>query len=127
MAVKGLAGILANIDRQVSAAKTNRRIALTKVGLRVKADSVKNAPADTGNLRGSAYHDVRDDSVFVGFTAAYAPFVHENLEQKLKGQPRTSGTGKGRYWDSGGPKFLSRAVQSNRRWIVEQFSRRFKV
>jgi len=127
MAVTGLTNILTNINRQVTMMQAKRRMVLTKVGLRVKADAVKNAPADTGNLRGSAYHDVRGKLVFVGFTAFYAPFVHENMEQTLKGEPRTSGTGKGSYWDSGGPKFLSRSVQSNRRWIIDQFAKGMKV
>lgn len=45
-------------------------------------------------------------SVLVGYTAAYALYVHENLEMKLAGQPRST---KGYYWDPQGqakPKFL---------------------
>jgi hypothetical protein len=37
------------------------------------------------------------ESVVVGFTANYALYVHENIEMKLKGKPRSSG--KGKYWD----------------------------
>ena len=44
-------------------------------------------------------------SVLVGYTSAYALYVHENMEQKLRGQPRPSG--KGVYWGpQGQPKFL---------------------
>lgn len=46
-------------------------------------------------------------SVVVGFTAAYALAVHENLEMAGAGLPRRSGHGF--YWDpqgQAGPKFL---------------------
>lgn len=46
-------------------------------------------------------------SVITGFTAAYALYVHENIEMRLKGQPRPKG--RGFYWDPqdvAGPKFL---------------------
>lgn len=44
-------------------------------------------------------------TVAVGYSARYAIYVHENLEQKLKGQPRPSGLGV--YWGpSGQPKYL---------------------
>lgn len=49
----------------------------------------------------------KGSSVIVGFTAAYALWVHENLEMKWKGLPRRP-PGKGYYWDPqiAGPKFL---------------------
>jgi hypothetical protein len=53
-------------------------------------------------------------SVAVGYTAAYALYVHENLEMKLAGQPRRSGTGKGLYWDPQGQaqsKFLEQPAR----------------
>lgn len=43
-------------------------------------------------------------SVIVGYTAAYALFVHENRERKLEGLPRPSGLGT--YWNPGRPGFL---------------------
>jgi hypothetical protein len=46
--------------------------------------------------------------VTVGFTAAYALYVHEKVEMKLKGQPRP-GKNRGRFWDPQGraqAKFL---------------------
>jgi hypothetical protein len=51
-------------------------------------------------------------SVIVGFTAAYALFVHESLEMKLAGLPRTNG--KGNYWDPQGraqAKFLEQPAR----------------
>lgn len=51
-------------------------------------------------------------SVVVGYTAQYAIFVHENLEMKLAGEPRTNG--RGHYWDpqgQAGPKFLEQPAR----------------
>lgn len=46
-----------------------------------------------------------DASVLVGYTAAYAIYVHENREPKHAGEPRPSGLGV--YWGpSGRPGFL---------------------
>jgi len=39
------------------------------------------------------------ESVIVGYTASYAVYVHENLEMKLKGQPRKGAGHGGNYWD----------------------------
>ena len=41
-------------------------------------------------------------SYAVSFSAPYAIHVHENLEMKLRGQPRPSG--RGAYWDARGRK-----------------------
>jgi len=62
-----------------------------------------------------------DCSVAVGYTAAYAIYVHENLEMKLRGQPRPltkAGGSQGDYWDPPGrgqSKFLEDPFRQNRR------------
>lgn len=51
-------------------------------------------------------------SVVVGYKAAYAIYVHENLEMKLQGLPRANG--KGNYWDpqgKGQSKFLEQPAR----------------
>lgn len=48
-------------------------------------------------------------TVTVGYTAAYAIYTHENMQQKLKGQPRPSGIGT--YWSPGQPKFLEQPAR----------------
>lgn len=58
--------------------------------------------------------------VLVGYTAAYALYVHENLEMKLKGQPRSHG--KGLYWDPQGrgqAKFLEQPARENQTRYAE--------
>jgi hypothetical protein len=77
----------------------------------VQGKAQENTPVEYGNLRGSAYTNKIPKGAEVGFSAEYAIYVHENLEQKLKGEPRPSGLGT--YWNPGGPKFLERAVTEN--------------
>lgn len=59
-------------------------------------------------------------SVIVGYTAAYAVFVHENIEMKWRGKPRRSG--KGSYWDPAGrgqAKFLEAPARTHAKTIAE--------
>ena len=79
-------------------------------GLVIQAEAQRNTPVEFGNLRGSAYtqRPPIGGGVEVGYSAEYATYVHENMEQTLAGEPRPSGLGT--YWNPGGPKFLERAV-----------------
>lgn len=86
-------------------------------GLVIQKASENNTPVEYGNLRGSAYTQRTALGAEVGHTSAYALFVHENMEQKLKGEPRPSGLGT--YWNPGGPKFLERAVNENEQEVVD--------
>ena len=61
-----------------------------KAGLFLQRKSQKVVPVDTGNLRNSAFtrlqghNQGKNSKVFVGYTAAYAIFVHEDLEASHK-------------------------------------------
>ncbi len=56
-------------------------------------------------------------SVIVGYSSKYALFVHENLEQRLKGTNRPSGLGV--YWGpNGGPKFLEEPARTFQKEIA---------
>ncbi len=62
-----------------------------------------------------------DVAVLVGYTAAYALFVHESIEMKLKGQKRPK-PHKGRFWDPQGraqAKFLEAPARENRKQYAE--------
>lgn len=123
-AVKGLDKALKKTMQFKSQAHNKARRGLTKAGLFLKGESQKAVPVDSGNLRSSAFSFLRPEAmrVVVGYTAKYAFWVHENLEQKLKGQPRkASGAKKGRgwYWNPGGPKFLERPAKENERKIQQ--------
>ena len=85
--------------------------------LLVQREAQKNVPVEFGNLKGSAYTQKIMLGAETGFTSAYALFVHENMEQVLKGEPRPSGLGT--YWNPGGPKFLERAVNEHMSEVVD--------
>lgn len=61
------------------------------------------------------YGDKAKGSVIVGYTAAYAIYVHENIEMKLKGLPRPAPS-KGNFWDPTGSssKFLEKPAREMR-------------
>ena len=86
-------------------------------GLKIQGYAQENVPVEYGNLQGSAYTQKIPLGAEVGFSAEYAIYVHENMEQTLKGEPRPSGLGT--YWNPGGPKFLERAVNENGDEIVD--------
>ncbi len=86
-------------------------------GLVIQRASQERTPVEYDNLRGSAYTQKTMLGAEVGYTSAYALFVHENMEQKLKGEPRPSGLGT--YWNPGGPKFLERAVNENEQEVSD--------
>lgn len=98
-----------------------------KAVLFVKGEAVQLAPIEFGPLRGSAFSQVEKTSRGVrgraGFTARYAPFVHE-APMKLKGQPRVGG--KGVYWQGGENKFLSKAVNRNKMQIIKIIAKEAK-
>src|ERR1044072_1838716 len=106
----GQAEVLANIGTSRQRAAAGLQRGLVKAGLRLQAESQKMVPVEYGPLKASAF--TRADGtgfatiVTVGYTAAYAAYVHELVGMKLKGVPRPSGIGK--YWDPAGAqaKFL---------------------
>lgn len=119
--VGGLDEVLANLNREIEAIEDRGLDGLYKAGLFIQAESQREVPVDTGNLRGSAY--TRRDpggalSVEVGYTAAYAPFVHE-AEVKHRGRPRQHGTRKGTSWEVGKPKFLEDPLRREHARILE--------
>ncbi len=62
-----------------------------------------------------------DVAVIVGYTAAYALFVHESIEMKLKGQKRPKPS-KGKYWDPQNraqAKFLEQPARENQKQYAD--------
>jgi hypothetical protein len=81
-------------------------------------------------LRAKAAKSRTDDdaSVIVGYTAAYALYVHEKIEMKLQGLPRAK-PGKGSYWDPQGraqAKFLEAPARMHRERIAEIVRQTYK-
>lgn len=121
MSVRGLDEVLANLNREIQGIRARSMAGLLEAGLKIEAASNERVPRDTGNLAASSYTRRAQDgslSVEVGYTAAYAVFVHENLEMRLAGEPRSSG--RGVYWGPNGEnKFLEKTLRMNERAIVE--------
>lgn len=102
-------------DLAKSAPKAVQRAAYAGA-LAVQGKAQDNVPVEYGDLHDSAYTQKITLGAETGFTSKYALFVHENMEQKLRGEPRPSGLGT--YWNPGGPKFLERAVNENADEII---------
>ena len=121
--ITGMNQVLQNLNREIKAIENRSQAGLMKAGLLVKRESQLKTPVDTGNLKASAYVESVSGAssrigVIIGYTAFYAPFVHEALG-KLRGLPRPGG--KGRFWDPQGkaePQFLRNALTENADKII---------
>lgn len=129
-AVKGTQDVLRRLNSELAGIAGRSMGGLLAGGLKVQALSQRRVPIEYGNLRASAYTRKAANigtaggavargiigglateplAVEVGYSASYALFVHENMQQKLKGQRRPSGLGV--YWGPAGqPKYLESAV-----------------
>lgn len=101
----GLEKVTRNLNSQIKKIKGRTKAGMWRAGLLVRREAVIITPVDTGNLRNSAfvnsYDTKRGPVVDIGFTASYAPFVHEIdathheptqwkfLETALKAQQKT--------------------------------------
>jgi hypothetical protein len=121
--------IMANLNKEIAGIENRSMGGMLAAGLMVQGGAQKKVPVEHGNLLGSAFtRKAQDGSLAaeVGFSAASAVFVHENMEQKLKGKPRPSGLGK--YWGpSGQPKFLESEVNEKQDKIVDVIASHARV
>jgi hypothetical protein len=89
--VKGITGVkevLANLRKADYVFGKGIERGLKRAGLWLQGLSQQFVPVDTGNLKNSAFtrasgKGMKTD-VFVGYTAAYAVYVHEMLDNKHK-------------------------------------------
>lgn len=113
--IVGLKVVLGNMRKAHQEIKQGQRRGLTKAGLIIKREAMKRTPVDLGNLKGSAYSDLDPYSgkfVEIGYTAEYAPIVHEDLEARHT---------------VGEAKFLERAVNAKRGEALDVIGRESKV
>jgi len=123
-ALRGADVVLANLNKEIKKIEVRSLKSVTMAGLFVKQESQKNAPWRTGNLVNSAY--IRPYRFFgksvceIGYTASYAPFVHENPRAGKTGGVSPSGHKYGggrsseiRWSRVGGWKFLEKALKRN--------------
>lgn len=99
--------VLANLNREIRGIRGRTKKGVRTAALLVKRESQKLTPIDTGNLKGSAYTEVVGGDIkpgaIIGYTANYAPFVHEINKNYIKGQ-----------W-----KFLETAIKNNEFKIIK--------
>jgi hypothetical protein len=76
----------------------------------------KIIPVDTGNLRNSSFKniDTNNAKVTIGYTAEYAPYVHENLDANFR-RP------------SAEAKFLEKAVNMHVKTVQDNIVKALKV
>lgn len=120
-AAQGLAEAAKRINEELEKLEKRSLAGLLAAGLLVLRRSNKKVPREYGFLIGSgeARKSPEDENVVeVVYGAEYAAYVHENLEMKLKGQPRPSGLGE--YWGpQGEAKFLEKAMNESVQDIVK--------
>lgn len=83
--ITGVEQVLANIKRVEIAAGRGVEKGLKLGGLLIQADSQKEVPVDQGVLKNSSFTRKLSGmghtaNIGVGYTAAYAAYVHENLD-----------------------------------------------
>lgn len=114
----GLKTVIDNLNKELGKAPGVVFAGLKAGGLHLQRESQRMVPVDTGNLKASAFTRSTMRDVIVGYTSAYAPFVHE-APMTLQGQPRPT---KGRYWDPQGrasSKFLETPMRTKKDEIAE--------
>ena len=118
--LKGEARVLARIAQEVEGTVKRGRAALLGAGLIVEGEAKKRVPVEKGNLRASGYTQMDPNGklyVRVGFSAAYALWVHESIGMVLRGKPRPSGIGQ--YWGpKGEARFLANALTAKKTQVV---------
>lgn len=109
-----------------------------RAGLFIQRKSMEIVPVDKGNLRGSAYtrnmggSGFRTD-IFVGYTADYAMFVHEDLEAahgerfNIKYAREIAAGRQKRRGKDQQAKFLEKPIRDNRQLILRMIANGMKI
>jgi hypothetical protein len=84
-AITNIPAIKAHLLKDLNRRMTGMTRGLKKCGRLLKRESMKIVPIETGNLKASVFIRSENDNtpfvvVYVGYTAAYALPVHENLD-----------------------------------------------
>ena len=119
--MKGSKKVLANLNKEVNQIRGRTIGGLLAGGLIVQADSQRRTPVHFGNLRGSAYTrraQGNPNGIEIGYSADYAIYVHENVEEKWRGKERKDGIGV--YWGpKGESQFLLKAIKAKQKEFID--------
>ncbi|KKN42008.1 hypothetical protein LCGC14_0717680 [marine sediment metagenome] len=91
LVLKGVSNVMRNLNREIKGIRGRTEAGLRAGATLVKGRSMRLAPVDTGHLRQSAYVDsgtvfLKGPWAIVGYTAIYAPAVHEMNKNYVVGQ-----------------------------------------
>lgn len=110
--------IIPRLNRAIRRIRGRNIQGMLAAGAFIKLEAQRRTPVDTGNLKSSAYVDrggtEQQPIVQVGFTANYAPAVHEDYPRGI----REDGVGR---------KFLQRAITDNESRIVQIITDRARI
>ena len=113
--VKGGDKVIKNLNREIAKIKGNIDKGLIAAAVFIEGESNQIVPHDTGDLLGSSFSGpVKKGLVRIGYTAGYAPFVHEMPSSNNFTKPGTE------------PGFLLKAVTRNVNVILRIIHRRAK-
>ena len=112
--VKGQTKAARNLNLEIGKIEGDINKGLKAALVFVLGKAIERAPHDLGVLRGSGFTSVDSKKTVgrVGFTAKYAPFVHEMPETNNFSTPDT------------GPKFLEKAIFQNTDTILQIIKKR---
>lgn len=157
--ITGLEEATRNLNKAIAGIKGRSREGMLAAVKFVESESVPMAPIDSGNLRDTSFSDVSAPNqepirARVGYTAPYAPFVHEMIRRFDVGplndrstanfvgprqrrprnefvgpkQPRGRKSPDHRPWAPGtGPKFLERPLNESHAEILAIIASRAKI
>jgi hypothetical protein len=108
--ILGVEEVLRNIKRRTEALGRGAEQGVKLAALTLQRASQELVPVDLGALKASAFTRITGTGfkteAQIGYTSAYALYVHEAVGMVLKGLPRPT---QGKYWDPQGrgqAKFL---------------------
>ena len=126
--IKGLNKVTKNLNRQISKIKNLSFEGLIDSAILIRRSMEETPPLiplDLGNLRASWFTSPimigMIKALLIGFTAAYAPYVHEMLPSEKAGRIIN--------WSrpGSGPKFFQSALNRNRNMILKILAKKAKI
>jgi len=135
--VNGMDIVLSNLNRKIREIQGLSMRGLIEASILIRRDMDETPPlipVDTGNLRASwtfeTFHSSKGPTILMGFTANYALFVHEMLENRF-GSTFGAGSisGKEINWSrpGSGPKFFESALKRNVDKILETIKNNVRI
>ncbi len=117
--VRGLKEVRRRLNKELDFMDDGIRKGLQAAGIFIKAESKEVAPHDLGILINSAYcstgKTAKGWTLRIGYTAKYAPYVHEMPASNNFSKPGT------------GPKFLFNPIIENQNTILRIIQNRMRV